>query len=33
MARADSFWGIYQLHPETAAQLAAMTGEGLALAG
>jgi hypothetical protein len=32
MARADSFWGIYRLHPRTAERLAAITGEGLALA-
>ena len=29
MARADSFWGIYRLHPDTAEQLAAMTNVGL----
>lgn len=32
MARADSFWGIYRLHPETAERLAAITGSGLAIA-
>jgi hypothetical protein len=31
MARADSFWGIYRLHPETAECLAAITGAGLAI--
>ncbi|HEX5619359.1 MAG TPA: hypothetical protein VFX51_13125 [Solirubrobacteraceae bacterium] len=31
MARADSFWGIYRLSDDTAAALATMTGEGLAI--
>jgi hypothetical protein len=31
MARADSFRGIYRLHPETAERLAAITGAGLAV--
>jgi hypothetical protein len=31
VARADSFWGIYRLSDDTAADLAAITGEGLTI--